>query len=214
MTLIFSIFTIFVLTIFFGPSNIFFSDTKNPTSADIFPTSTASINSSTSKTPKESPIKKSEPIVQKNPQNSNPPKTTNRSENSSIRVSAILELTNKERKQRQLQSLIENKTLRVLAERRLNDMVENNYFAHTSPTGESVVTLSKIYGYEYSVIGENIARGDFKDSEQVVEGWMNSPGHRANILSNDYVEIGIAAEFVNFGGRKQWVAVQVFGKSL
>ena len=74
--------------------------------------------------------------------------------------------------------------------------------------------LAKRFGYEYVVVGENLALGNFGGDQDVVEAWMNSPGHRANILNPKYQEIGIAVGQGKFEGHNTWIAVQSFGLPL
>jgi hypothetical protein len=92
------------------------------------------------------------------------------------------------------------------------DMIAKQYFAHKSPDGITVSDLANIHGYAYSLIGENSALGDFVSSRDVLNGWMNSPGHRANILKKGYTEIGVAAIMGAYEGRQVWYAVQEFGR--
>jgi uncharacterized protein YkwD len=95
---------------------------------------------------------------------------------------------------------------------RVADMFKNQYFSHYSPDGSTVVVLVNQYGYRWRSLGENIARGTYSGGSQIVASWMRSPGHKANILSTKYSEIGIAAAYGNYKGRNQWIAVQVFGR--
>jgi uncharacterized protein YkwD len=64
------------------------------------------------------------------------------------------------------------------------------YFTHTSPTYGSPFELRRWFGISYRTAGENIAKG-YRTAETVVNGWMNSPGHRANILNSTYTHIGV-----------------------
>jgi uncharacterized YkwD family protein len=82
------------------------------------------------------------------------------------------------------------------------DMVNNNYFSHTSPTYGSPFDLMKKYGVTYRTAGENIAMGQTTPA-QVMEGWMNSSGHRANILNSSYTKIGVGT-VQNSSGRYYW----------
>jgi hypothetical protein len=94
-------------------------------------------------------------------------------------------------------------------------MVEHQYFEHVSPaTGGDVSYLADLVGYEYIVVGENLAMGDFDDDEDLVQGWMDSPGHRANILNDRFTQIGVAVGRGMFEGRETWFAVQIFGRPL
>ena len=107
--------------------------------------------------------------------------------------------------------LSRNKLLDSVAQTKLDDMFARQYFAHVSPIGDGVGDLAKDVGYEFLLIGENLALGDFADDETLLEAWMDSPGHRANILNDKYTEIGVAVGKGNFNGRDTWLAVQSFG---
>ncbi|HUZ92899.1 MAG TPA: CAP domain-containing protein [Candidatus Paceibacterota bacterium] len=121
--------------------------------------------------------------------------------------------TNKERVQNgNLPPLAENDTLNTIAELRLQDMFKNQYFAHVSPASSSAVTVASQVGYDYLALGENLALGNFPGDEGVVEAWMGSPGHRANILNTHYTQIGVAVGRGAFQGESVWIAVQVFGR--
>jgi hypothetical protein len=91
-------------------------------------------------------------------------------------------------------------------------MVAKGYFEHETPEGYNVEYFIDNEGYEYITVAENLASGDFADAEALVDAWMNSPGHRANILNHDVTEIGIAVAYTEFQGRMQYVAVQHFGR--
>jgi len=77
-----------------------------------------------------------------------------------------------------------------MARVKAEDMRDNNYFSHTSPTYGSPFDMMKQFGISFTAAGENIAKGQ-KTPESVMSGWMNSPGHRANILSANYNQIGV-----------------------
>jgi uncharacterized protein YkwD len=126
----------------------------------------------------------------------------------------IIILTNSERLQMGLSALTFNATLSLIAEVKAKDMIAKQYFAHVSPSGVDVANLAVEYGYQYKNIGENLALGDFDDSLDVVNGWMNSPGHRANILNTDFTEIGVVAIVGNYNGRSVWYSVQEFGRPM
>jgi len=104
-----------------------------------------------------------------------------------------------------------NDRLNATAERKIDDMFSRQYFAHVSPDGKSAGDLAKESGYDFIIIGENLALGNFKDDAELVKAWMDSPGHRANILNSRYEEIGIAVREDKFEGKNQWLAVQTFG---
>src|SRR3989338_7343541 len=88
--------------------------------------------------------------------------------------------------------LITNSKLDQAALAKANDMFEKQYFEHVSPTGTGPGDFAKKYGYDYILEGENLILGNFKDEADVVQHWMDSPGHRANILNDRFVDIGVA----------------------
>ena len=93
-------------------------------------------------------------------------------------------------------------------------MLSRQYFDHVSPSGEGAGDIANKFGYKFVLIGENLAMGDFVDDEDVVKAWMNSPGHRANILKPAYIEIGVATKKGFFNGREIWMSVQIFAVPL
>ena len=103
----------------------------------------------------------------------------------------IISLTNIERKKVGLSELIKDPLLSKAAEIKLQDMFQKQYFQHVSPSGDSVSDVKTKTGYEYIVVGENLALGVFAGDAQVVAAWMASPGHK-NILDSRYQEIGLA----------------------
>lgn len=124
----------------------------------------------------------------------------------------VILLTNKYRKENNnLPALVENQKLDLSAEKKLQDMFANQYFEHISPQGKGIGDLVDQTGYEYILIGENLAMGDFRDDQSLVDAWMGSIGHRANILNEHYTEIGVAVGKGNFEGKNIWIAVQHFG---
>ena len=102
----------------------------------------------------------------------------------------VVNLVNKERKANGLSALSSDSQLARLAQLKAEDMAKNGYFSHTSPTYGSAFDMMKTYGVSYKNAGENIAKGQ-KTAESVMNGWMNSSGHRANILKSDYTKIGV-----------------------
>jgi hypothetical protein len=128
-----------------------------------------------------------------------------------ITAQHVLAFTNAQRYRAGLPVLTNNQTLSQVAFVKMQDLFLRQYFAHESPTGESVSDLARNAGYTYLAVGENLALGDFYSNKHVVDSWMDSPGHRANILSKKYSEIGIAAGRGMYNGRYTWVIVQAFG---
>ena len=105
-------------------------------------------------------------------------------------TSQVVTLVNKERASNGLQSLASDSQLAKLAQMKAEDMAKNGYFSHISPTYGSAFDMMKTYGVSYKTAGENIAKGQ-KTAQSVMNGWMNSFGHRANILKSDYTKIGV-----------------------
>lgn len=102
----------------------------------------------------------------------------------------VVELVNVERAKYGLPALTLNTKLSAVARAKSQDMKDKKYFSHTSPTYGSPFDMMKSFGITYKSAGENIAMG-YKTPEAVVNGWMNSAGHRANILSSSFKEIGV-----------------------
>lgn len=124
----------------------------------------------------------------------------------------IISLTNKQRVENgNIEVLKESEMLDLSAEKKLQDMFDRQYFEHISPSGVGVADLGEEVGYEYILIGENLAMGNFKDEQNLIDAWMASSGHRANILNSRYTEIGVAVGSGNFEGHDIWMAVQHFG---
>lgn len=129
----------------------------------------------------------------------------------SINANIVLAYTNAERYRNDLPLLSSDTVLSQVAQRKMEDLFARQYFAHDAPTGEGVGDLAKDAGYTYIAVGENLALGDFTSSKRVVDAWMESPGHRENILSKSYTEIGIAAGRSTYKGKRTWIIVQSFG---
>lgn len=102
----------------------------------------------------------------------------------------VIRLVNVERTKRGLQPLKANWELSRVARLKSQDMANKGYFSHQSPTYGSPFNMMENFGIRFSSAGENIAYGQ-KTPAQVMTAWMNSPGHRANILSPSYTEIGV-----------------------
>ena len=119
---------------------------------------------------------------------------SNNTESSDYEVSAyeqeVLDLTNAERAKQGLEPLTLDTELSKVARIKSEDMQKNNYFSHTSPTYGSPFDMMEQFGISYRAAAENIAMGQ-RTPEEVVNAWMNSDGHRKNILSSSYTHIGI-----------------------
>lgn len=129
-----------------------------------------------------------------------------------LNAQKIIVLTNELRKQYGLAPLQENILLDAAARQKAEDMSQNNYFSHFSPTGISPWHWIEKTGYNYRYAGENLAM-NFIDSEEVVRAWFNSAGHRENLLNKNYQEIGIAVLPADLSkpGMNQPIVVQLFG---
>ncbi len=131
---------------------------------------------------------------------------------STLSVEGIIYHTNQERAKENISSLVHNEKLSRAARIKLNDMFDRQYFAHNdSEGGMGADDLAEIVGYDFILIGENLAMGNFEDDEDLVDAWMDSPGHRLNILRERYSEIGVAVGEGRYLGKETWMAVQIFG---
>lgn len=104
----------------------------------------------------------------------------------------VITLVNRERTKRGLMALKQNWQLCRVARYKSQDMAAKHYFSHTSPTYGSPFTMIQNFGIRFSAAGENIAMGQ-RTPQEVMTSWMNSPGHRSNILSPAYTQIGVGA---------------------
>ncbi len=102
----------------------------------------------------------------------------------------VVSLTNAERAKNGLPALELDTKLSSVARKKAEDMQKNNYFSHTSPTYGSPFDMMKTFGVSYQTAGENIAQGQ-STPQEVVQAWMNSEGHRANILNKNFGKIGV-----------------------
>ena len=102
----------------------------------------------------------------------------------------VINLVNQIRKEHSLSPLSANWQLARVARYKSQDMADNRYFSHNSPTYGSPFQMMKQFGITYRTAGENIASGFFT-AQAVVNAWMNSEGHRANILNPSYTQIGV-----------------------
>lgn len=137
-------------------------------------------------------------IIQANPQISNPnliyPGQILQIPQTDAAVSSyeaeVIRLVNEIRTENGLSPLTANWELSRVARYKSQDMRDNGYFSHTSPTYGTPFQMIKAFGLSYRSAGENIARG-YASPQAVVNGWMNSSGHRANILNASYRQIGV-----------------------
>lgn len=121
----------------------------------------------------------------------------------------IMRLVNAERVKNGLNEVVINTTLAREAEQYACEMVQYDFFDHVNPvTGSTLGDRTREFDYDFQVVGENLAAGQ-RTAAQAFTDWMNSPGHRKNILDPRFTELGIA---VKLGGEYQIYWVQEFGQ--
>jgi uncharacterized protein YkwD len=130
-----------------------------------------------------------------------------------VSSTTLLAETNAERLENQLQALRINSQLTQAAQSKADDMARQNYWSHVSPNGEQPWSFIAASGYTYQVAGENLAYG-FGSSQQVVNAWMHSTDHRANMLHSGYQDVGFASvNIADFRGQgPQTVIVALYGE--
>jgi hypothetical protein len=122
----------------------------------------------------------------------------------------LLSMTNQERQNAGVGSLILNDKLSQAADKKAQDMFEYNYWAHNSPTGKTPWVFIKASGYKYVYAGENLARG-FTTAQDVIKAWMASPDHKSNMLSSNYQDVGFAVKLGELNGEETVLIVEEFG---
>jgi hypothetical protein len=127
-----------------------------------------------------------------------------------INVQQLLSATNAKRQEAGLSALTLNSTLSVAAANKTADMFAKNYWAHNSPSGVTPWDFITGAGYHYTVAGENLAK-NFSTSGAVVDAWMASPSHRANLLKAGYRDVGFAVVNGTLNGEETTLVVQMFG---
>lgn len=129
---------------------------------------------------------------------------------SEITVSKVIELVNAARDEEGLNELEENETLNKIAQDKIQDMIKNNYFAHTSPKGITPWSWYEKENYDYKYAGENLAI-NFLTAESQQKAWMNSPTHKKNIMNPQFLEIGVAVAAGEINNQMAIITVQEFG---
>lgn len=125
----------------------------------------------------------------------------------------VIALVNNSRTKATLSPLSANAKLTAAAKNKADDMIKNDYFAHTSPKGIEPWYWIKQAGYQYKAAGENLAI-NYTDAKEQHEAWMKSETHRANIMSTRYQEIGVAVVKGKIDGKESTVTVEMFGAPL
>ena len=168
----------------------------------------------TTPTKPATPSKPAEPTTPSNQEKPTTPskpapqeKPTTQSDSASQSLGAyeqqVVDLVNKERAAAGLPALKVNLKLSQVAEKKAEDLRDNKYFSHNSPVYGSPFDMMKQFGISYKTAGENIAKGQ-KTPEAVMNAWMNSSGHRANILNSNFTEIGVGY-VTDSNGTTYWV---------
>ena len=129
----------------------------------------------------------------------------------SVLPGVVALLTNDARTNENLLPLRESEILARGAQMKADDMAAKGYFSHTGPEGEQPWVWFMRAGYRYQYAGENLAV-NFDESEEVINAWLDSPTHRANILKEQYTEIGIGIATGTYKGKDATFVVQFFGK--
>jgi hypothetical protein len=130
---------------------------------------------------------------------------------SAIESATLMALINQERTNRNLSSLFTNQALLTAASEKSQDMLARGYFAHIDPDGNYVWPKIIAAGYTpYKILGENLAI-DFSTAEGMIQAWLNSPTHRANLLHPDFVDQGLNAVYGNYQNRYTDVTTSLFG---
>ncbi|MCI9975155.1 CAP domain-containing protein [Clostridioides difficile] len=142
---------------------------------------------------------------------SNKPEDNNNSGSTNGNFSAyqkeVVDLVNIERSKAGLNPLTLDSSVSNVATKKSQDMIDNNYFSHNSPTYGSPFDMLKKFGISYKTAGENIAMGQ-KTPKEVVNAWMNSEGHRKNILNPNFSKIGVGVAQKS-GGSLYWTQIFV-----
>ncbi|PIX70620.1 hypothetical protein COZ39_04425, partial [Candidatus Roizmanbacteria bacterium CG_4_10_14_3_um_filter_33_21] len=130
-----------------------------------------------------------------------------------ISIQKLIQLTNNQRQKYNLSSLNYNDKLSQAAQKKAEDMFAKNYWAHYGPNGIAPWNFIMDSGYQYEYAGENLAK-NFLFSQGVVDAWMDSPTHRANVLRKEYSDVGFAVVNGVLNGEETTLVVQMFGKPM
>lgn len=179
--------------------------TKPTTTTTTKPTTTTTTKPTTTTTTKPTTTTTTKPNTTTNNTTTTKPTTT--TDNSANTVGSyeqqVVNIVNQERAKEGLAPLTLNAKLANVAEVKAEDMRDKNYFSHTSPTYGSPFDMMKQFGITYTAAGENIAKGQ-KTPQDVMTAWMNSSGHRANIMNSNYTQIGVGY-VTDSNGTTYWV---------
>ncbi|EGT3850414.1 CAP domain-containing protein [Clostridioides difficile] len=168
-------------------------------------------NSGSTDKPDNNKPESNKPEDNNNSDSTNKPDDNNNSGSTSESFSAyqkeVVDLVNIERAKAGLNPLTLDSSISNVATKKSQDMIDNNYFSHNSPTYGSPFDMLKKFGISYKTAGENIAMGQ-KTPKEVVNAWMNSEGHRKNIMNPNFSKIGVGVAQKN-GGSIYWTQIFV-----
>ena len=168
-------------------------------------------NSDSTNKPDNNKPESNKPEDNNNSGSTNNPNNNNNSGSTSESFSAyqkeVVDLVNIERAKAGLNPLTLDSSISNVATKKSQDMIDNNYFSHNSPTYGSPFDMLKKFGISYKTAGENIAMGQ-KTPKEVVNAWMNSEGHRKNIMNPNFSKIGVGVAQKS-GGSIYWTQIFV-----
>ncbi|MGX4253171.1 CAP domain-containing protein [Clostridioides difficile] len=168
-------------------------------------------NSDSTNKPDNNKPESNKPEDNNNSDSTNKPDDNNNSGSTSENFSAyqkeVVDLVNVERAKAGLNPLTLDSSISNVATKKSQDMIDNNYFSHNSPTYGSPFDMLKKFGISYKTAGENIAMGQ-KTPKEVVNAWMNSEGHRKNIMNPNFSKIGVGVAQKS-GGSIYWTQIFV-----
>ncbi|MCJ0196059.1 sporulation protein [Clostridioides difficile] len=168
-------------------------------------------NSGSTDKPNNNKPESNKPEDNNNSDSTNKPDDNNNSGSTSESFSAyqkeVVDLVNIERAKAGLNPLTLDSSISNVATKKSQDMIDNNYFSHNSPTYGSPFDMLKKFGISYKTAGENIAMGQ-KTPKEVVNAWMNSEGHRKNIMNPNFSKIGVGVAQKS-GGSIYWTQIFV-----
>ena len=168
-------------------------------------------NSDSTNKPDNNKPESNKPEDNNNSDSTNKPDDNNNSGSTSESFSAyqkeVVDLVNIERAKAGLNPLTLDSSISNVATKKSQDMIDNNYFSHNSPTYGSPFDMLKKFGISYKTAGENIAMGQ-KTPKEVVNAWMNSEGHRKNIMNPNFSKIGVGVAQKS-GGSIYWTQIFV-----
>lgn len=129
-----------------------------------------------------------------------------------VDISSLADETNSIRKENNLAELVVDKNLSIAAQSKADDMINNNYWSHNSPSGKTPWDFIHQTGYKYQSAGENLAK-NYPDSGNIIEAWMSSETHRQNILNKDFTSMGFGSAEGVINAKINTIVVAYYAKS-